>query len=112
VLKAYADEHVHSALTQALRLRGMDVVTVQDRNREGTSDEELLREALRDERIMLTNDADFLALASTFASQGRSFAPIFYWPQNQRRIGDTMRKTIGLATTLEYAKACSQVYFL
>jgi len=35
VLKAYADEHVAFPIVQALRQRGMDVVTVQQRGREG-----------------------------------------------------------------------------
>ena len=112
MLKAYADEHAHAAIVQALRVRGMDIVTVQDRGREGTPDDELLVEASQDERIMLTNDTDFLALAAAFAVRGQSFAPIFYWPQNRRRIGDFMRTVIRLASTLDYTAACSQVHFL
>jgi len=53
VLRAYADEHVHAAIVQALRARGMDVVTVQDRGREGTDDAELLAEALRDGAVVI-----------------------------------------------------------
>ncbi|MFZ1937339.1 MAG: DUF5615 family PIN-like protein [Thermoguttaceae bacterium] len=59
MLKAYADEHVLAAIIQALRRRGMDVVTVQQRQGEGTDDAEVLVEALRDSRLLLTNDTDF-----------------------------------------------------
>jgi predicted nuclease of predicted toxin-antitoxin system len=90
----------------------MDIDTVQDRGREGTPDSELLLDALRDERIMLTNDTDFLALAAAHAARKETFAPIFFWPQNRRRIGDVVRSTIRLATTLEYAEARSRVHFL
>ena len=62
MLKGYADEHVVFGLVQALRQRGMDVVRVQDCGREHTEDADLLDEALADERVMLTNDTDFLAL--------------------------------------------------
>jgi len=64
MLKGYADEHVVFGLVQALRQRGMDVVCVQDQGREQADDADLLDEALSEERVMLTNDTDFLALAA------------------------------------------------
>jgi predicted nuclease of predicted toxin-antitoxin system len=70
VLKAYADEHVVSAVVQALGRRGRDVVTVQEHQGEGTDDAEVLAEAMRAGRVVLTNDTDFLALAARCASHG------------------------------------------
>ena len=112
MLSVYADEHVIAPLVEALRKRGMDVVTVQERGREGANDAELLAEALHEQRIMLTNDQDFLALASQHAARGDTFAPIFFWPQQQRPIGQLIRSIIRAASQQEYAKACSQVFFL
>lgn len=60
MLKAYADENVTNAVVQALRKRGMDVVTVSDQGREGAGDESLFTEALTDKRVLMTNDRDFL----------------------------------------------------
>jgi predicted nuclease of predicted toxin-antitoxin system len=62
MLRGYADAHVVFALIQALRQRGMDIVRVQDRGRAQADDADLLDEALTDERVMLTNDTDFLVL--------------------------------------------------
>lgn len=112
MLRAYADEHVVFAIVQALRARGMDVVTVQDRGREGTDDPELLAEALSEERVMLTNDTDFLALAAQNSARGMTFAPIFFWPQQGRRIGEIVRRIIRQASGLDYEAAQSMVYFL
>lgn len=112
MLKAYADEHVLSAIVRALRQRGMDVVTVQERQGEGTDDTEVLAEATRDSRVVLTNDADFLALAARLAGQREPFAPIFFWPQNRRRVGDLVRSIIRECNRTDYASACSQVFFL
>ncbi len=112
MLKAYADEHVVFAIVQALRTRGMDVVTVQDREREGTDDSLLLAEALQDQRIILTNDQDFLALASELAGRGETFAPIFYWPQQKRSVGEILRRIIRDASREDYSATCSQVFFL
>jgi predicted nuclease of predicted toxin-antitoxin system len=64
MLRGYADAHVVFALVQALRQRGMNIVRVQDRGREHADDVDLLDEALADERVMLTNDADFLVLVA------------------------------------------------
>jgi len=112
VLKAYADEHVIAPLVAALRKRGMDVVTVQERRREGADDADLLAEAFHEQRIMLTNDQDFLVLAAQHAARGEVFAPIFFWPQQQRQIGELIRRIIRVASQQEYAKMCSQVFFL
>jgi predicted nuclease of predicted toxin-antitoxin system len=112
VLKGYADEHVNAAIVRALRLREMDVVTVQERQGEGTDDPDVLAEALRDERVLLTCDEDFLVLAAEYTNQGRVFAPIFYWPQSERRVGTIMRSILHELNRKDYAAACSQVYFL
>jgi hypothetical protein len=113
VLKAYADEHVRSAIVQALRERGMDVLTVQQRQGEGANDAEVLGEALRDARVLLTNDTDFLKLAAQCAARGERFAPIFFWPQQRhRRVGEIVRTVIREVSCIDYAMACSQVHFL
>jgi predicted nuclease of predicted toxin-antitoxin system len=113
VLSAYADEHVVSAIVQALRLRGMDVITVQERQGEGTSDADVLAEATRIGRVVLTNDTDFLAMAAQLATRGEPFAPIFFWPQQSgRRVGEIVRSVIREASRGAYLSACSQVHFL
>ena len=97
MLKAYADENVANTLVQALRMRGMDVVTVSDRMRRGTDDTSLLAESLADGRVLLTNDQDFLALAADAALQQAVFAPIFYWPQQKRRVGDLVNSVLSIS---------------
>jgi hypothetical protein len=112
VLSAYADEHVNAAIVQALERRGMDVVTVQERGNEGADDAVLLAEALAEQRVLLTNDSDFLVLAAQCAAESRTFAPIFFWPQQRRGIGEIVRSIIREASGTDYASACSRVYFL
>ena len=112
MLRAYADENVVAPLVEALRRRGMDVVTVQELGRREADDTELLDEALLDERLMLTNDTDFLAIAAGRSSRSEPFAPIIYWPQQQRRIGDLVSALIALASNQEYPNMLGQVVFL
>ena len=111
MLKAFADEHVAHALVNALRMRGMDVVTVQDVGLRSEDDPQLLDFAYKNERIILTNDHDFLAHAAESSARLEPFAPIVFWPQQQRTVGQLLPKIVHLATTLRYTEACSQVFF-
>lgn len=63
-IRFYLDEHIPNAVTQGLRRRGVDVLTVQDAGRSGLSDPEQLAFALSQQRMMITMDSDFLVLAS------------------------------------------------
>ncbi len=90
----------------------MDIVTVQERGMAGEHDPALLASALGEERVMLTNDSDFLALAAILAIRQERFAPIFFWPQRGRRIGETVRAILREARTRDYAAACSRVFYL
>jgi hypothetical protein len=112
VLKGYADHHVVFAIVQALCTRGMDVMTAADRSQQEADDAELLADALANQRVMLTNDTDFLALTAEHARCGEVFAPILFWPQQQRGIGEIMRKIIHEATLHSSDEACSRVFFL
>jgi len=112
MLIGYADEHGVFGLVQALRPRGMDVIRVQERGREQADDADLLNEALADERVMLTNDTDFIALAAERAARQERSAPIFFWPQQRRSIGQLVQSIIREASRRDYSSACSQVFFL
>ena len=103
MLRGYADEHVSHAIIRSLRARGMDVESVTERGRQGTADEILLDESLTEERAMLTCDTDFLRLAHERWAAGTEFAPIFFWPQQQRTVRQVVRAVIQLATTNTYA---------
>jgi len=112
MLRAYADEHVPHAIVRGLRARGMDVVSVTERDRRQAADDVLLEEAIAEQRMMLTCDADFLRLAARHHAAAAAFAPIVFWPQQQRAIGHVIRSVIRLATSLTYDEATSRVFFL
>jgi hypothetical protein len=112
LLNGLADVHVVFAITQALRLRNMDVVTAQERDLATANDDQLLLIALSERRVMLTNDTDFLALAAQLSADNKTFAPIYFWPQQQRSIGEIMRSIIHEASSEDYETACSRVHFM
>jgi hypothetical protein len=99
-LTGYADENVKAAIVAGLRLRGMDLVTAQERGQRQTDDEQLLVTATAEGRLLLTNDTDFLRIHGEWMATGRTHAGIVFWPQD-RPIGEVIRKVhqFALATT-------------
>jgi hypothetical protein len=112
VLKAYADVHVNAAIVQALRKRGMDVATAQERGQRLADDSKLLADALAEERVLLTNDTDFLTIAANYTAMQTEFAPIFFWPQQARTVSQVVSQVIQNVTQNDYAALCSRVTYL
>jgi predicted nuclease of predicted toxin-antitoxin system len=65
-LRYYLDEHIDPAISQGLRLRGIDVLTTEEAGRahQGLSDAEQLAYAAAQGRVLVTRDSDFVELAS------------------------------------------------
>ena len=112
MLSGYADVHVPFPIVQGLRTRGMDVVAAQERGQQHADDDVLMSQALQERRVMLTSDHDFLRLAASLSAQGQKFAPIYFWPQQGRSIGEMIRRILREASQSDYDTACSQVFFL
>lgn len=71
----FADENVHPAVVDHLRLTKHDVRTVVDSGHIGSADADLLRLATTELRIVLTHDSDFGRLA---IADGEPFVGIIY----------------------------------
>lgn len=83
----YMDTHVHAAVTEQLRRRGVDVLTAQDDDSGALDDEDLLRRSTSLGRVMFTFDIRFKARAEDWQGQGKPFAGLVW--------GHPMRLTIG-----------------
>ena len=60
----YMDENVHRGITNGLRIRDVDVLTVQEDGRTGFRDPVILDRATELKRVLFTQDDDFLAEAT------------------------------------------------
>ncbi len=87
-LALYMDENVHQDITHEVRQRQVDVLTVQEDNRAGLSDPEVLDRATELERVLSTQDQDFLVEVSKRQSTGQSFSGVIYGHQRLVTIGD------------------------
>ena len=77
-IRYYTDEHVAKAVIRGLRQRGVDVLTVPEANKRGVDDEAHLAFAFAENRVIFTQDDDFLHLASS----DKAHAGIVYAPQH------------------------------
>ncbi len=99
----YMDEHVHRAITVALRLRGVDVVTAQEDGRRNTPDDVLLDRAGELQRVFFTQDEDLLIEAARRQRDGIPFVGVIYAHQLRVTISVCVHdlELIAKAATLE-----------
>jgi predicted nuclease of predicted toxin-antitoxin system len=76
-IKFYTDEHVAKAVVRGLRQRGVEALTVLEAGMLGASDEEHLKRARNEDRVIFTQDDDFLRLHAA----GADHAGIVYASQ-------------------------------
>jgi hypothetical protein len=102
------DEHVPNAVAQALRRRGIDVVTTVEVGLRGAADAEQLGRAHADARILVTQDEDFL----TLHQQGQPHSGIAYSKQGRRTIGQLVAGLVLIHDVLDPGEMVGRVEFL
>ncbi len=83
----YMDVHVPRAITEGLRRRGIDVLTSQEDGTREADDEQLLIRATGFDRLLFTQDEDFLKLAPIWQLSGKPFAGIAFAHQMGASMG-------------------------
>lgn len=83
----YLDVHVRRAITETLRLRGVEVLTAQADGAGRLPDPQLLDRALELRRVLFTQDEDLLAEAARRQRTGTPFAGVVYAHQLRVNIG-------------------------
>ncbi|GMT48906.1 MAG: hypothetical protein IEMM0008_0445 [bacterium] len=106
-IKYYTDEHVSKAVVKGLRGRGLDVLTSQEAKMLGVPDEEHLSLAADLERVLFTQDDDFLRLHA----KGISHCGIVYASQ-QASIGDVIRGLTLIYQVLDQNDMKNHIEFL
>ena len=83
----YMDVHVPAAITRALVLRGVDVLTAQLDGTTQLDDPKLLDRATALNRVLFSQDEDLLAEATRRQRSGQSFCGVIYAHQLGITIG-------------------------
>lgn len=112
MIPLYMDEHVPRSITIGLRLRGIDVLTVQEDNLSGKSDSELLDRAVYLKRAMFSHDDDLLAEAKKRQRSSQKFYVIIYAHPLKVSIGTCIKDIELIAKFGEVEEIRNQVIFL
>lgn len=102
-----ADEHVNRAFVLALRANGYDVAVVHDDYPPGIDDDSILDRALRDDRVILTNDDDFASLALR-----KDHAGVIMYDDQGNRPADVVRGITRIDRHLDRAELHDHVEWL
>ena len=108
MLRFHLDEHVAHAVAHGLRLRQIDVTTTADAGLLSARDEDHLEFAFREQRVVFTNDSDFLRLAS----DGRPHGGIVYCPSEASNIGEVIRYLVLMHDCLSPAEVANRIEYL
>ena len=106
-VRFYADEHVSHAVIRGLRQRGVDIVGVVDTDMRGAKDEEHLVRARQEQRVIFTQDADFLRLHAA----GTEHAGIAYVTQGAST-GDIIRGLMLIYQVLAAEEMVGRIEYL
>lgn len=106
------DEQVPRQITAGLRLLAVDVLTVQEDNRMGVSDQILLDRATELRRVMFSQDQDFLIEASRRQVEGVFFSGVIYAHQQRVSIGECIHDLELIAKAGEIEDFANRVQYL
>ncbi len=111
-LALYMDHHVPHAITNGLRIRGVDVLSAVEDGSSQLDDEKLLRRATELGRVLFSQDTDLLRLASRFQRQGIVFAGLFYVHQLRLTVGRVIEDHEIAAKSLDPEEIANRIEFL
>ena len=106
-IKFYLDEHVPKVIANGLKRRGVDALTVVEAGLLGATDEEHLKRAKSEKRIIFTQDDDFLRLHNA----GNEHAGIVYAHQG-KAIGALISGLMLIYQALETEDMINHVEYL
>lgn len=97
----YLDENMARAIAVGLRLRGVNVLTAQEDNRRKTNDSVLLDRAGALRGVMVSFDADMLAIGTQRQRDGIPFVGIIYAHLTRISVGRLLQELELIATAGE-----------
>jgi predicted nuclease of predicted toxin-antitoxin system len=107
-MKFHLDEHVSHAVLQGLLRRGLDATISEQVHLLGATDAEQLAYCTREDRVMVSHDADMLRLAAG----GTPHAGIAYCHNQKYKAGVLISKLLALASRVSPEEMRGRIEFL
>lgn len=106
------DVHVRRAVTDGLRLRGVEVLTAQQDGASQLGDPDLLDRAASLGRLLFTQDEDLLREAKRRQQAGENLAGVVYAHQLNITIGECIADLVLIAESSDLHQWMNRVIFL
>jgi hypothetical protein len=106
------DENVARQITTGLRQRNVEVLTVQEDGLTSFPDPIILDRATELQRLLFTQDQDFLAEANRRQAEGISFSGVIYARKSLVSIGVCVRDLELIAKACELEEFANRVQYL
>jgi len=106
------DHHVHVAITEGLRRRGVEVITAYEDGTAELDDQGLLERATQLGRVLFSQDKDLLTLTHYWLQTGREFAGLIYAHQLSVTIGRAIHDLELLAQALDPKDMRNRIEFI
>lgn len=111
-LSYYMDVHVHAAVTDGLRIRGIDVLTAQEDGSRRLSDAEIMTRATDLGRVLYSQDGDMLVEAAKRQRSGESFSGLVYSRRQEITVGRAIQDLHLIAEVYAVVDMINRVEFL
>lgn len=106
------DVHVHRAITEGLRRRGVDVLTAQEDGAREFYDDVLLNRAGELGRVLFSQDKDFLTETADRQRSGEPFAGAIFGQQSEVTIAQYIADLELLAKVCEPEEMLNRLQYL
>ena len=106
------DVHVRCAVTSALRLRSIDVLTAQEDRSAELADDVLLKRATELGRVLVSQDEDLLREGARWLSEHKDFSGIIYAHQLRITIGQMVEDLELIARATSQNEWCGRIEYL
>lgn len=108
----YLDENVHRGIRDGLRIRNVDVLTVQEDGLTGSGDSVILDRATELNRVLFSQDDDFLREAIRLQEEGKYFFGVVYAHKLRVSVGNCVRDLEVIAKAAELEELENRVQYL
>jgi predicted nuclease of predicted toxin-antitoxin system len=108
----YMDENVPRPITLGLRLRGVDVLTVQEDGYSGLDDLQVLDRAKELQRVVFSQDEDFFIETNRRQTKDIDFLGVIYVHQRSISIGDCVRDLEIIAQAANFQEFVNRVLYI
>jgi predicted nuclease of predicted toxin-antitoxin system len=108
----YMDVHIHRAVTNGLRRRGVDVLIAQEDGAARMEDPELLDRATNLGRVLFSQDEDLLGEAAKRQKENQPFSGLIYVHQEKLPIGKIVQDLELMAKVYEPEDMMNRVEYL